>query len=219
MSAVLSRSSTAPPAPTNHPAPPPALATLQQPRQPYTEEEQRWIRLWDSIHPTQHLPLNINSAFYLSNILIYILSAINEAFNAGLIIGTTVPTSFNYMNLPRSSASIHCEWLYYPNRLANGIQQRLAVSTPASMIAPAPTTPRDRAPKLNPPKPFDGTRTDYKFSIMQLNLMFYSNPDRYMSPNGDNAKIAYALWWGGKLLSHPSLTYQAVDDRLVDDCY
>ena len=65
-------------------------------------------------------------------------------------------------------------------------------SQPAPATTPAPTTPRDRAPKLNPPKPFDGTRADYKSYIMQLNLMFNSDPDRYTGVNADNAKIAYA---------------------------
>ena len=65
-------------------------------------------------------------------------------------------------------------------------------SQPAPATTPAPTTPRDRAPKLNPPKPLDGTRADYKSYIMQLNLMFNSDPDRYTGVNADNAKIAYA---------------------------
>ena len=60
------------------------------------------------------------------------------------------------------------------------------------MIAPAPTTPWDRAPKLNPPKPFDGTRSEYKPFIIQLNLIFNSDPDRYTGANAFNAKIAYA---------------------------
>ena len=105
---------------------------------------------------------------------------------------TGVPTTLNYVNLPRSSAGMHCQRLFYQNGLANGIQQRLTASAPAPAITPAPTTPRDRAPKLNPPKPFDGTWSEYKTFIMQLNLIFNSDPDRYTGANADNAKIAYA---------------------------
>ena len=157
---------------------------------PYTEEEERWIRLRDSLDPTQHLPLDINSAFYPTNTSVHILPAVDEAFNTGLMTGTGVPTTFNYVNLPRSSAGIHCQRLYYQNGLANGIRQQLGAAAPAP--ATAPTTQRDRAPKLNPPKLFDGTRSEYKSFIMQLNLIFNSDPDRYTGANADNAKIAYA---------------------------
>ena len=157
---------------------------------PYTEEEDRWIRLRDSLDPIQHLPLDINSAFYPTNTSVHILPAGDEAFNAGLMTGTGVPTTFNYVNLPRSSAGMHCQCLYYQNGLANGIRQHLGAAAPAPAIAP--TTQRDRAPKLNPPKLFDGTRSEYKSFIIQLNLIFNSDPDRYTGANADNAKIAYA---------------------------
>ena len=106
--------------------------------------------------------------------------------------GTGVPTTFNYVNLPRSSAGMHCQCLYYPNGLANGIRQRLGAAAPAPAAPIAPTTQRDRAPKLNPPKLFDGTRSEYKSFIMQLNLIFNSDPDRYTGTNANNAKLAYA---------------------------
>ena len=157
---------------------------------PYTEGEERWIRLLDSFDPTQHLPLDINSAFYPTNTSVHILPAVDEAFNAGLMTGTGVSITFNYVNLPRSSAGMHRQRLYYQNVLANGIRQRLGAAAPAP--ATAPTTQRDRAPKLNPPELFDGTRSEYKSSIMQLNLRFNSDPDRYTGANADNAKIAYA---------------------------
>ena len=180
------------PPPTNAPAPAavPLAAATPAPL-PYTEKEQRWIRLRDSIDPVQHLPLDINSAFYPNNTSVHILPAVDEAFNAGLMTGTGVPTSFNFVNLPRSSAGMHCQRLYYQNGLANEIRQRLA----AAAAAPVPTTTptqRDRAPKLNPPVPFDGTRSEYKTYIMQLNLIFNSDPDRYTGTNAGNAKIAYA---------------------------
>ena len=60
------------------------------------------------------------------------------------------------------------------------------------MVAPAPTTPRDCAHKLNPPKAFDGIRSEYKTFIIQLNFIFNSDPDQYTSANADKSKIAYA---------------------------
>ena len=181
-------------APSSTPAPaaqvPPAAAAPAPTLPPNTEEEEWWIRLRDSLDPTQHLPLDINSAFYPTNTSLHILPAVNEAFNVGLMTGTAVPTTFNYVNLHRSSPGLHCKRLYYQNGLANGIRQRLGAAVPAP--APAPTTQRDRAPKLNPPKLFDGTRSEYKSFIMQLNLIFNSDPDRYTGANADNAKTAYA---------------------------
>ena len=152
---------------------------------PYTEGEERWIRLRDSLDPTQHLPLDINSAFYPTNTSVHILPAVDEAFNAGLMTGTGVPITFNYVNLPRSSAGMHRQRLYYQNVLANGIRERLGAAAPAP--ATAPTTQRDRAPKLNPPKLFHATQSEYKSFIMQLNLIFNSDPDRYTGPHADNA--------------------------------
>ena len=182
-------------APSNTPAPaaqvPPAAAAPAPTLPPYTDEEERWIRLRDSLDPTQHLPLDINSAFYPTNTFVHILPAVDEAFNAGLMTGTGVPTTFNYVKLPRSSAGMHCQRLYYQNGLPNGIRQRLGAAAPAP--ATAPTTQRDRAPKLNPPKLFDGTGSEYKSFIMQLNLIFNSDPDRYTGANADDAKIAYAV--------------------------
>ena len=64
----------------------------------------------------------MNSALYPSNTSVHILPAVHEAFNAGLMTGTGVPTSFNYVNLPRSSAGMHCRRFDYQNVLANGIR-------------------------------------------------------------------------------------------------
>ena len=75
-----------------------------------------------------------------------------------------------------------------------GINLRPQTATPASIPAPPPETrdPRDRAPKLNPPKPFDRTRSEFKSFIMQLNLIF-SSDDRYAAGNREErSKIAYA---------------------------
>ena len=180
--------------PSSKPAPaasvPLAAAAPAPTLPPYQEEEARWIRLRDCLDPIQHLPLDINSAFYATNTSVHILPAVDEAFNAGLMTGTGVPTTFNYVNLPRSSAGMHCQRLYYQIGLPNGICQRLGAAAPAP--ATAPTTQRDCAPKLNAPKLFDGTRSEYKSFIMQLKLIFNSDPDRYTGANADKAKIAYS---------------------------
>ena len=111
--------------PSSTPAPAtsvPLAAAVPAPP-PYTEEEERWIRLRNSLDPVQHLPLDINSAFYPCNTSVHILPAIDEAFNAGLMTGTGVSTNFTFVTLPRSSAGMHCQRLYYQNGLANGIRQ------------------------------------------------------------------------------------------------
>ena len=114
-------------------APAPALP-------PYTEEEERWIRLRDSLNPVQHLPCDINSAFYPPNTSVHILPAVDKALNTGLMTGTRVPTTFNYVNHPRSSAGMHCQRLYYQNGLANGIRQRLRAAMPTPAPSTMPTT-------------------------------------------------------------------------------
>ena len=85
--------------PSSTPAPaasvPLAAAAPAPTLPPYTEEEDSWIRLRDSLDPIQHLLLDINSAFYPTNTSVHILPAVDEAFNAGLMIGTGVPTTFN----------------------------------------------------------------------------------------------------------------------------
>lgn len=48
----------------------------------------------------------------------------------------------------------------------------------------------DRAPKLNPPKPFDSTGSEFKSFVMQLNLIFTSDSARYA--NNEAARVAYA---------------------------
>ena len=52
-------------------------------------------------------------------------------------------------------------------------------------------------PQVEPPKPFHGTRSEYKTFIMPLNLIFHSGPDQYTSANADNAKIAYVAVTNG----------------------
>lgn len=178
MSNLPIRSATASPAP---PAPP------TQPSQP--TDQQKWHTLLGALLATP-LPSGEDSANIPRNTHPGIFPAIDEAFDAGLATGTGLPT--NYTIIPIIEA-IDCQRRYYRAGMARGIHLRLVASAPAAITATTNTpTQRDRTPKLNPPKPFDGTWSEYKTFIMLLNLIFNSDPDRYTGPNADNAKIAYA---------------------------
>ena len=116
---------------------------------------------------------------------------IHEAFNAGLLSGTGAPTAYTDITILEA---VDCQRSYFQYALHRGIIQCLAALVPAPTAGvppPATTAQQDRAPKLNPPKLFYDTRAEYKSFIMQLNLIFNSDPARYTGTNGDNAKIAY----------------------------
>ena len=178
MSTFPMRSATASPAPAAVPA--------QSPPSQLTDQ-QKWHALLGAILATP-LPSGEDSATIPRNTQPDIFPAIDEAFNAGLATGTGLPT--NYTIIPILEA-MDCQRRYYRAGMARGINLRLAASAPVAAPMNTPTQ-RDHAPKLNPPKPFDGTRSEYKTFIMQLNLIFNSDPDRYTGPNADNAKIVYA---------------------------
>ena len=87
--------------------------------------------------------------------------------------------------------------MYYQNGLTNGVRRRLAALAPAPAPAPGqqpgpatgPAAPaRRQATKLNPPKPFDGTRSDYRSFMTQLILIFKSDPDQFQD---HETKIGY----------------------------
>ena len=180
MSTLPIRSATASPAPTAAPA---------QPSPSQLTDQQKWHALLGAILATP-LPSGEDSATISRNTHPDIFPAIDEACDAGLARGTGLPT--NYTIIPILEA-MDCQRRYYRTGMARGIHLRLAASasTPAATPMNTPIQ-RDRAPQLNSPKPFDGTRSEYKTFIMQLNLIFNSDPDRYTGPNADNAKIAYA---------------------------
>ena len=124
-----------------------------------------------------------------------IIPAIDEAFDAGLLTGTEVPTAYEIIG--DIIEAFDYQRRYYRHGLQRDIKVQLAAASPAPATpAPAPPVPapalepRTRAPKLNPPKPFDGTQSEYKNFMMQLNLIFSSDPDHYQ--NQDRNKIAYA---------------------------
>ena len=82
---------------------------------------------------------------------------IHEAFNAGLLSGTRAPTTYTVIAILEA---VDCQRRYFQYELHRRIIQRLAalaLALTAIAPPPAPTAQQDRTPKLNPPKPFDGT--------------------------------------------------------------
>ena len=157
-----------------------------------TPEEGRWIRLRDALIATPLSDIN-NGPVLPPNTSTHIVPAIDIAYNAGFLTGTGVPTTYT-PELPLFAPAFGSQRLYYQNGLQNGTRQRLAALAPA----PAPgqqtgsatgPTPRRKAPKLNPPKPFDGTRSEYRSFMTQLTLIFKSDPDQFQD---HETKIAYA---------------------------
>ena len=170
------------PSRTSSPAPAPQQPTNQQ----------KWHALLSHLL-TNPIPPGHDTAPIPAGTHFDIHAPIHEAFNAGLLSGTGAPTTYTDITILEA---VDCQRRYFQYGLHRGIIQRLAALAPTQMVAaPPPATPptqQDRAPKLNPPKPFDGTRAEYKSFIMQLNLIFNSDPARYTGTNADNAKIAYA---------------------------
>ena len=180
MSTVPIRSATASPAPA---------AARAQPLPSQLTDQPKWHALLGAILAIP-LPSREDSTTITRCIHPDIVPAIDEAFDAGLATGTGLPTNYNIIPILEA---MDCQPRYYHAGMVRGIHLRLAASASAPVAVPMNTlTQRDRAPKLNPPKPFDGTRSDYKTFIMQLNLIFNSDPDRYTGTNADNAKIAYS---------------------------
>ena len=179
MSTLPIRSTTASPAPA---------IQQQQPSQP--TDQQKWHALLSHLlanpippgHDTAPLPAGTHFD---------IPAPIDEAFNAGLLSGTGTPNTYTDITILEA---VDCQRRYFQYGSHRGIIQRLAALAPAPTTIvpppPVPTPQQDRAPKLNPPKPFDGTQAEYKSFIMQLNLMFNSDPARSTGTNADNAKIA-----------------------------
>ena len=102
------------------------------PLSPLTNDEIRWdeffIDACDQPYPTnwiEHhppLPDNLSARF---------ASVLTQAFNAGRLTGTGIPTSYEEVTLPRSSAAKQTQQRYFAIGLTSGINQRLAALTPA----------------------------------------------------------------------------------------
>ena len=161
---------------------------------PPPSDQPHWHALLNAILTTP-LPLGVDSAPIPPGTHPLIMPAIDEAFDAGIMTGTGIPTSYEIIR--DIIEAFDCQRRYYRHGLQRGIQIRLAALTPQAPAPPAPTPPapapapepRTRAPKLNPPKPFDGTRSQYKTFMTQLSLVFNSDPAQYPT---ESSKIAYA---------------------------
>ena len=147
MSALLIRSATVSPAPATQ---------QQQPSQP--TDQQKWHALLSNLL-TNPIPLGHDTAPIPAGAHFDIHAPIHEAFNAGLSSGTGAPTTYTDVAILEA---VDCQRWYFQYSLHRGIIQCLAALALAPMAIapppPAPTAQQDRAPKLNTPKPFDGTR-------------------------------------------------------------
>ena len=170
-------------------SPAPLLAsTTFQPPPSQLSDHQKCHALRGALLATP-LPIREDSATISKNIHPYIVPASDEAFHAGLATGTGLST--NYTIIPILEA-MDCQGQYYCAGMPRGIHLRLTASAFVTTPILANThAQRDRALKLNPSKPLDGTRAKYKTFIMQLNLIFNSDYDQYTGSKAGNAKIAY----------------------------
>ena len=159
----------------------------------YTIQERTWRTLRDALKvatipldPLPYVPYGTPPE---------LATHIDAAYNAGILTGVGRNTPYDIVTLPNTSAAMECQRKYFQHGLRYGISLTQTTAVPAPTPTPAPVpqvTPeaRDRlAPKLNPPKTFTGIRTEYQAFILQLNLIFNSDPCRYQ---GDATKISYA---------------------------
>ena len=152
---------------------------------PAPSNQPHWHALLNAILTTP-LSLGLDSAPISPNTHPLIMPAIDEAFDAGMMTGTGIPTSYEIIG--DILEAFDCQRRYYRYGFRRGIQVKMAALAPP---APAPATgptpvpmpappmqvePRTRALKLNPPKPFDGTQSQYKTFMTQLSLVFNSDP-------------------------------------------
>jgi len=117
----------------------------------------------------------------LPNTPMTLLLFIIPAHNAGLLTARGGLTMFNFPTVNTSAAQTAL-WDYYQQGFHHGL-------TLSSWIDNgSPNVPTPRAPKINDPESFDGTRSKFSQFITRLALVFSSNSTRYAT---DAAKIAY----------------------------
>ena len=90
-----------------------------------------------------------------------------------------------------NSDGYQCQRLYFQHGMIRGISQRPRPRSQTPVPAMNQVATRDVAPKLNPPKIFTGVRSEFTAFILQLGLIFNSDPTRYPVSN-PNIRIAYA---------------------------
>ena len=113
---------------------------------------------------------------------------IDAAYNAGIFTGVGRNTSYDIVTLPNTSAAMECQRKYFQHGLRYGISLAQTSAVPAPAPVPVPqiipeTRERSTAPKLNPPKIFKGDRTEFKHFMLDLNMIFRSDPGRYQNNN------------------------------------
>jgi len=118
----------------------------------------------------------------LPNTPITLLPFIIPAHNPGLLAARERPTTFNFPTVNTLAAQAAL-WDYYHQGFNHGL-------TLSSLIDNgSPKVPALRAPRINEPESFDGTRSKFSKFMTRLALVFSSDSTRYAT---DAAKIAYA---------------------------
>ena len=122
-----------------------------------------------------------------------LVGPIQAAHQAGLRTAMNTAGSVTSLNMYgivgiNTGSISFCQWQYYQQGFQYGINQCFAVMRAGQTNQP-PVERSSTAPKLNPPKPFTGERSEFNNLIMQLNLIFNSDPARYTT---DAARISYA---------------------------
>ena len=176
-------------------APTPAPTTALLPPTPGTRPAELELAAWQRLRTyLQERPLAPETAPTIPDSTPpQLVGPIQGAHQAGLLTAMNtagVVTSFNIHGIAginTGSISFY-QWQYYQQGFQYGINQRFSAIRAGQTHQP-PAERSSTAPKLNLPKPFTGERSEFNNFIMQLNLIFNSDPARYTT---DTAKISYA---------------------------
>ena len=159
---------------------------------PPETEERAWqvLRQYLAAHPldpaaTPTIPIGTPT-----ELLPWIHAASMAGVNDATTLGNMVLPNFPQRNLPDTQDDDIVLWEYYRSGHAHGMTQRNEILG-QQMPRPPRTQDHDHTPrpKLAPPKIFHGNQTEFTNFLMQLTLIFQTDPDRYST---DAAKIAFA---------------------------
>ena len=159
---------------------------------PPETEERAWqvLRQYLAAHPldpaaTPTIPIGTPT-----ELLPWIHAASMAGVNDATTLGNMVLPNFPQRNLPDTQDDDIVLWEYYRSGHAHGMTQRNEILR-QQMPRPPRTQDHDHTPrpKLAPPKIFHGNQSEFTNFLIQLTLIFQTDPDRYST---DAAKIAFA---------------------------
>src|ERR1700761_5161232 len=107
---------------------------------------------------------------------------ISGAHQAGMLSVTGTSSAFVPRTLDNTTAAIACQWKYYQQGVLGGVKLKLGFEKQAQKQTQTQTQTQNhhhRAPKIAHPTPYKGDRTEFSNFIMQLHLVFNSDPPRY----------------------------------------